>query len=254
MPEPTSTPMPKLSLIKRGISKCTNLSRPRLPITPAILRQMKALWLHRADQREVIMMWAVAVVCFFGFFRLGELTAKSESTTDVGLLFSDVSVDSQDSPTTVALRLRRSKTDQVGKGVHIYLGSTGDDLCPVAALLAYIAIRGGSPGPLFCHPNGKPLTRTQVIAATRQALVTLGLDSQLYAGHSFRTGAATTAAECGLEDSLIKALGRWKSEAFHLYIKTPRDKLAQIPRILSTHGTPHFFPRGQHPPPGDPHT
>ena len=81
------------------------------------------------------MMWAVAVVCFFGFFRLGELTAKSESTTDVGLLFSDVSVDSQDSPTTVALRLRRSKT---GKGVHIYLGSTGDDLCPVAALLAYI--------------------------------------------------------------------------------------------------------------------
>ena len=200
------------------------------------------------------MMWAVAVVCFFGFFRLGELTAKSESTTDVGLLFSDVSVDSQDSPTTVALRLRRSKTDQVGKGVHIYLGSTGDDLCPVAALLAYIAIRGGSPGPLFCHPNGKPLTRTQVIAATRQALVTLGLDSQLYAGHSFRTGAATTAAECGLEDSLIKALGRWKSEAFHLYIKTPRDKLAQIPRILSTHGTPHFFPRGQHPPPGDPHT
>ena len=89
------------------------------------------------------MLWAVAVVGFFGFFRLGELTAKSESTTDDGLLFSDVSVDSQESPKTVAIRLRRSKTDQ---GVHIYLGSTGDDLCPVAALLAYIAVRGGSPG------------------------------------------------------------------------------------------------------------
>ena len=109
------------------------------------------------------MMWAVAVVCFFGFFRLGELTAKSESTTDDGLLFSVVSVDSQESP----------KTDQVGKGVHIYLGSTGDDLCPVAALLAYIAVGGGSPGLLFCHPNGRPLTRTQVIAATRHALDTL---------------------------------------------------------------------------------
>ena len=50
------------------------------------------------------MMWAVAVMCFFGFFRLGELTAKSESTTDDGLLFSDVSVDSQESPKTVAIR------------------------------------------------------------------------------------------------------------------------------------------------------
>ena len=187
------------------------------------------------------------VVCFIGFFRLGELTAKSESATNDGLLFSDVSEDSQESPKTVAIRLRRSKTGQVGKGVHIYLDSTGDDLCPVTAQLAYIAVRGGSPAPLFCHPNGRLLTRTQVIAATRLAFVTLGLDSQLYAGHSFRTGAATSAAGCGLEDSLIKALGHWESEAYRLYIKTPWDKLAHISRTLSTHGTPQLLPRGQHP-------
>ena len=227
--------MPRLSLVKRGICKANSFSRPRLPITPAILRQIKALWLHRGEQREIIMLWAVAVVCFFGFFRLGELTARSEAASDVSLLFSDVSVDSRVSPRTVTIQLRRSKTDQAGKGVYVYIGSTFDDLCPVAALLAYLAVRcrGGAPGPLFCHPDGKPLTRPQVVIAIRQALVTLGLDSHLYAGHSFRTGAATTAAECGLEDSLIKALGRWESEAYHLYIKTPRDRLAQISRILS---------------------
>lgn len=56
----------------------------------------------------------------------------------------------------------------------------------------------------------------------------------MYAGHSFRMEAATTAAECGLEGSLIKVLGRWKSEAYHLYIKTSRDKLAQVAKILAT--------------------
>ena len=123
--------------------------------------------------------------------------------------------------------------------MYVYIGSTFDDLCPVVALLAYLVVRGGAPGPLFCHPDGRPLTRSQVVVAIRQALVTLGLDSHLYAGHSFRTGTATTAAECGLED---KALGRWESEAYHLYIKTPRDRLAQISRILSTHGTSYLTP------------
>ena len=157
------------------------------------------------------MLWAVAVVCFFGFFWLGELTARLEAANEVSLLFSDVSVDSWASPRTVTIQLRKSKTDQAGKGVYIYIRNTFDDLCPVTALLAYSAARGGAPGPLFCHPDSRSLTRSQVVAAIRQVLVILGLDSHLYAGHSFRTGAAMMAAECGLEDSLVKALGHWES-------------------------------------------
>lgn len=120
----------------------------------------------------------------------------------------------------------------------MFLGSTCDDLCPVAALLTYLIIRGGSPGPLFCHTDGRQLTKAEVIALMRKALVTLGIDSTMYAGHSFRIGAATIAAECSLEGFLIKALGRWESEAYHLYIKTLRDNLAQVAKILSTHGQP----------------
>ena len=69
----------------------------------------------------------------------------------------------------------------------------------------------------------------------RQAIGALGLNSQNYAGHSFRIGAATAAAECGVEDSVIKALGRWKSSAFQVYIHTPRDRLASISQLLSSH-------------------
>ena len=46
-------------------------------------------------------------------------------------------------------------------------------------------------------------------------------------GHSFRIGAATTAAEKGVEDSLIKTLGRWESNAYQTYIRVPREVLAE---------------------------
>ena len=43
-----------------------------------------------------------------------------------------------------------------------------------------------------------------------------GIDASAYAGHSFQTGVVTTAAACGLPESLIKMLGRWESTAYML--------------------------------------
>ena len=47
----------------------------------------------------------------------------------------------------------------------------------------------------------------------------VGLEAEQYAGHSFRIGAATTA---DVNDALIKTLGRWKSDAYTLYVRVPR--------------------------------
>ena len=47
-----------------------------------------------------------------------------------------------------------------------------------------------------------------------------------YCGRSLRIGAATTAAAKGLEDSIIKTLGRWESVAYLQYVKIPRQQLA----------------------------
>ena len=63
---------------------------------------------------------------------------------------------------------------------------------------------------------------------SQQALEKLGYDERGFAGHSFRVGAATTAAMVGLQDSMIKALSRWDSTAYLLYIRIPPEELQQV--------------------------
>ena len=126
------------------------------------------------------------------------------------------------------MHIKVSKTDPFRKGVHVFLGRTADPLCPVAALLAYMAIRGRAPGPLYIMAHGAFLTRDIFVQEFRKALSIAGFNQAKYAGHSFRIGAASTAAAAGIEDSTIKTLGRWESAAYqlHVYVKLSREELA----------------------------
>ena len=134
----------------------------------------------------------------------------------------------------VFVHLKQSKTDQLGRGVTIVLGRTGKvPLCPVSALLNYLVARGKAPGPLFIWSNGQYLTRAHFVAEVQKALELSGVDSSDFNGHSFRIGAATTAAANGFEDSLIRTLGRWESDAYRRYIKIPRQELAHYTVMLT---------------------
>jgi hypothetical protein len=101
------------------------------------------------------------------------------------VLVQNVAVNSVHNPTIVKIHLRTSKTDQYGQGEDIYLGRTRSDLCPVSALLAYLAVRGNDPGPLFKVRDRRCLTKDLFITRVRSALTVLGYESS-YAGHSFR--------------------------------------------------------------------
>ena len=226
--------MPRLSLIMKGIkshqAKQGRQSRTRLPITPPILRKIKQVWSHPPSKFDNTMLWAAATLCFFGFMRAGEITIPSDKGYDPGahLSFPDIAVDNVVNPSTMQIRLKSSKTDPFRKGVDLYVGRTNNDLCPISAMTAYLSIRGGGDGPLFHFLNGKPLTRERFVSKVREALSTAGIEETKFAGHSFRIGAATTAAQCGINDATIQLLGRWESMAYLLYVRTPRDKLAAV--------------------------
>lgn len=171
----------------------------------------------------------------FGFLCSGEITVPSQKDYDstAHLSYGDVTFDSKNTPSTAQIQIKASKTDPFWKGVTIHVGRTNNDLCPVAALAAYTTIRGNHKGPFFVLENQAPLTREQFVKLTKEKLAAAGIDSSFYSGHSFRIGAATTAAACGVEDSLIQTLGRWKSAAYLLYVRVPREKLANLTTILA---------------------
>ena len=141
------------------------------------------------------------------------------------LSFSDLAADSAVSPSVISLNIKCSKTDQGRVGCQVVLGRTGDELCPVTALLNYLARRGSESGALFQWQDGIPLSKTRFVEAVRQALTAAHLPAQDYAGHSFRIGAVTTAA---------MALGRWKSTSYQLYIRMDPHQLASLSSSLSS--------------------
>ena len=78
-----------------------------------------------------------------------------------------VSVDSRTKPSYIEVRIKASKTDVFRRGVTVYLGTTGNDLCPVTAVPSYMASIQRLPttgsGPFFRFSCGQPLTRDIVL-------------------------------------------------------------------------------------------
>ena len=113
--------------------------------------------------------------------------------------------------------------------MQIFLGKTDTQLCAVAVLLAYLAIRGPGEGLLFRFKDGRALTRTHLVAEVRRSLAGCDLRSQDYTGHSFIIGAPTTAAACGVSAETIITISRWKSQAYisHLY-HAPRQTVGKF--------------------------
>ena len=180
--------MPWLRLVQSGIQRtytAKETAKIWLPITPAILLKLKEYWTPQKSDPNIIMAWATAVLCLFGFFRAGEITTSNISNFDSSkhLAWGDVAIDDGSSPRLLKVHLKRSKTDQLGKGIDIYIGKTDCPLCLVVAIMAYMASRGPSPGPFFKLANGFKLA--------------VGLPESDFAGHSFRIGAATAAANAG---------------------------------------------------------
>jgi integrase len=127
----------------------------------------------------------------------------------------------------LVIRIRRSKTDQEGKGrqVAIPYGSV-PETCPVRACREWIAAGKLSEGPLFRridrhgHLNGRALHRDSIGAIVKRAAEAAGLDPAIYAGHSLRAGLCTQAYMNGARElDIMRQTGHKSLETVRKYIR-----------------------------------
>ena len=101
--------------------------RSRLPITPQILDQLREAWESQLHLCDASMLWAAATM------RVGEAVAPSDGEYDPAyhLSYADIRTDVRKKPQYQQVHIRVSKTDPFRKGVSIFLGRAGGQLCPV---------------------------------------------------------------------------------------------------------------------------
>ena len=212
--------------IKRLKSRPADKHLPITPFVPSRICGVLDRWPHDKDN---IMFWAACCLGFFAFLRSGEFTVPSLASFDPSRHLT-TEVDDVANPSMLFVYLKSSKCDQSRLGVTLCMGKTDSHLCQVAAILVYMAVRGTSPGPLFVFQDATPLTQSELVSCLRSTLAMAGLDCSNYSGHSFRIGAATTAAASGLRDAMIQTLGKWSSDSYKRYIRLSPQELASYSR------------------------
>ena len=165
-------------------------------------------------------------LCFF-CFRCGGIHCQLPFDPESHLSINDLQVDCLLNPSCVRIHIKCSKTDPFHSGCDIYLGKVNSDICPLTAIGSYLHVCGDAPGPLFLFRDGRPLP-WQILASKIQHILHSDGYSGAYSVHSFRIDPATTAASCGIPDHLIKTLGRWSSDAYQVYIRTPITAIVKV--------------------------
>jgi len=182
-----------------------------------------------------IMLWAAFTLAFYGFLRASEFTCNSSSfDPTVHLCLRDITfIRNIESPNHMLVSIKQSKTDPFRKGCTLTIARSTTSTCSVMATRDYLLqCKSVATGPLFTFTNGKWLSRGSLTKELRSVLQCCGLPANHYFTHSFRIGAATTAAAAGVPSWLIKVLGRWSSDCYERYIRTPQKTLLAIPKKL----------------------
>lgn len=195
----------------------------RLPVTKPVLHELvQSLAFTNSSARQRSLFGTMFLVAFYGLFRIGELATKSTNSWSSVVQYNSLTFLSRNGFSHMAqISISEFKHNPTKKAFNILLAREDcTTLCPVVALLQYTRLRGDRPGPLFCHADFSPVSFHQFNTELQRCLTYCGLDISRYKSHSFRIGGACHAADKGFTDAQIRALGRWKSDAFKAYLRS----------------------------------
>ena len=161
------------------------------------------------------------LTAFYGFLRVGEITCQTTSSGRSVLQHQDLSFLLRQGEVIAAnLTLTNFKHNHSGSPFYVHvLWQPGSAYCPVKALQSFCTLHGSWPGPLFTVADGSNVSTHYLSQALNHCLTFCGLDNSHYKPHSFRIGAASFAAYQGYTHSQIPGLGRWKSDAYKVYLR-----------------------------------
>ena len=173
---------------------------------PLLINDLKLLInvLHENNQNNIKKLRdkTIMLLGFSGGFRRSEL---------VQIEYEDLDFVSEG----VKIFIKRSKTDQSGEGMLKGIPYFKDEkYCPVKSLLEWIKYSKVKSGRIF------NISDKTVALIIKKYSNLAGLDSNKYAGHSLRSGFATSAAEAGAEErSIMSMTGHKSTEMVRRYIK-----------------------------------
>lgn len=195
---------------------------PRLPVNASMVSKLVThLNLHNPLDAAVA---ACASVAFWGQCRLGELlpTASSNLTTTAVPARSNLKTSLRNNQ-SLLLHLPRTKTCR--RGETIALTEQRGPTNPHQLIHNQLQVNNLSNQlPLFAYrtPSGIcNLSRTKFLRRCNSIWTKLGYPRTT--GHSFRIGGTTELLLAGVSPEVVKAMGRWSSDAFHRYWRSLED-------------------------------
>ena len=125
-----------------------------------------------------------------------------------------------------------------GKSVPVILYD-GSLLQPVTELLRLFQFDGvpdaeAASTPLFRRDSGAAYTTDYVREVVRYLMKGIGLPPRLYGGHSLRIGGASAALAAGVSEATIRAMGRWDSDIYEMYLRHSLDGARRTGTVIAS--------------------
>lgn len=159
---------------------------------------------------------AMFSAAYFGLLRVGEMVEGKHQIKRRNVNFAK-------NKKKVTIILESSKTHTLNdKPQKVTLPEMEKlpQYCPVRLLRQYLKIRdSGNNQALFTLRGGHPISAHIFRNWLRKILQHIGLQSNLYDTHSFRSGRCCDLRRLGYSLSAIKDAGRWASSAILVYLK-----------------------------------
>ncbi|KAJ3770232.1 DNA breaking-rejoining enzyme [Lentinula raphanica] len=222
---------PRLDQVLKGVNRHTPDTSVQEERSPVKVEYLRMLFQDReSDEGFRRCRNAVATVLFFGQMRANEALPRSSTVESLPNSLPRVrDLAEPNGEGARILHLPKTKTQQV-HGEKVVITPNGTEVDPIRALRKHIAAnRLGPDDPLFAFRNKdgglELLSKSTFLSACNGIWSTHGIPR--ITGHCFRIGGTTHYLLAGVSPDVVKALGRWKSDAFLRYWRN-LDQLATI--------------------------